>query len=258
MGSTKSPIVTAVSGAEVTSTRPQAIRLSEKLEDPGIGRANIAATAEAPNGTPGWAEKHQDKTVAQQHILFFDTDGDGIIWPLDTYRGFRELGFNIPFSLITIIINIAFSFPTRIAHTWVPDPFFRIYIDSIHRSKHGSDTGVIDREGRFVPQAFEDMFATMDKDGDGCLSLRDFWDLIGRNKVVADVFGWTAQFFEWGTVWLLFQRDGLVSKEDIRRTYDGSIFYEIRERRKTGQGWDKGYGLRDLFRDLFGAKKKGL
>jgi hypothetical protein len=55
--------------------------------------------------------------------------------------------------------------------------------------QHGSDTGVIDREGRFVPQAFEDMFAVVDKDGDGCLSLSDFWALIGRNKDVADFFG---------------------------------------------------------------------
>jgi hypothetical protein len=73
--------------------------------------------------------------VIQQHVLFFDTDGDGIIWPLDTYRGFRELGFNIPFSLMTIIINLAFSFPTRIAHTWLPDPFFRIYVDSMYKAK---------------------------------------------------------------------------------------------------------------------------
>jgi hypothetical protein len=31
---------------------------------------------------------------------------------------------------------------------------------------------------------------------------------------------WTAQVFEWGTVWLLLQKDGLVSKEDMRRVYD--------------------------------------
>jgi hypothetical protein len=48
---------------------------------------------------------------------------------------------------------------------------------------------VIDREGRFVPQAFEDIFAAIDKDGDGYLSLGDFWALIGRNKMVADFFG---------------------------------------------------------------------
>jgi hypothetical protein len=40
-----------------------------------------------------------------------------------------------------------------------------------------------------VPQAFEDMFAAIDKDGDGYLSLGDLWALIGRNKMVADFFG---------------------------------------------------------------------
>lgn len=60
MGGAESPIVTAV-GAQITFTRPQAAWLSKKLEDPAIGRANIAATAEAPNGTVGWAEKHRDK-----------------------------------------------------------------------------------------------------------------------------------------------------------------------------------------------------
>jgi len=33
------------------------------------------------------------------------------------------------------------------------------------------------------------MFAAIDTDGDGCLSLGDLWALIGRNKVVADFFG---------------------------------------------------------------------
>jgi hypothetical protein len=75
MSAAKSPIVTAVPNAEITSARPQATRLSEKLEDPGIGRANIAATAEAPNGTPGWAEKHRDKVgLETPHTLFSRTD----------------------------------------------------------------------------------------------------------------------------------------------------------------------------------------
>jgi hypothetical protein len=70
MGTQKSPIVTAVPNAEGTSRRPQATRLSEKIKDPGIGRANIAATAEVPDGTAGWTEEHEDK-VGFESVWWF-------------------------------------------------------------------------------------------------------------------------------------------------------------------------------------------
>lgn len=68
--------------------------------------------------------------------MFWDRDNDGVIWPWDTYVGFRELGFNILFSLFAIfIINLNLSYPTRLAHSYLPDPFFRVYVDSIHKAK---------------------------------------------------------------------------------------------------------------------------
>jgi hypothetical protein len=76
------------------------------------------------------------KTPLQQHILFWDRDGDGMIFPWDTYNGFRELGFNIIFSILaTLIINGNFSYPTRLAYSWFPDPYFRVYLTSIHKAK---------------------------------------------------------------------------------------------------------------------------
>jgi len=76
------------------------------------------------------------QSVLQQHIIFWDRNGDGVITPIDTYIGFRELGFNIFFSLIAVVvINLNFSLPTRLAHSWIPDPLFRVYVDSIHKSK---------------------------------------------------------------------------------------------------------------------------
>jgi len=42
---------------------------------------------------------------------------------------------------------------------------------------------------------------------------------------------------------LLLQKDGRVHKEDLRKLYDGSIFFEIRAMRKDGRGWDKGWGI---------------
>lgn len=74
--------------------------------------------------------------MLQQHVLFWDRDNDGVIWPWNTYSGFRELGFNIFFSLLAVaIINLNFSYPTRLAHSYLPDPFFRVYVSSIHKAK---------------------------------------------------------------------------------------------------------------------------
>lgn len=58
-----------------------------------------------------------------------------------------------------------------------------------------------------------------------------------------DPFGWVAGFLEWVTTFLLVQQDGMVDKEDVRRVLDGSLFFEVRQARKTGDGWNKGWGL---------------
>lgn len=78
----------------------------------------------------------RDYSVLQQHVAFWDRDGDGDIYPWDTYTGFRELGFNIIFSLMAMaIIHLGFSYPTRLGYSWVPDPWFRVYVGTIHKAK---------------------------------------------------------------------------------------------------------------------------
>lgn len=74
--------------------------------------------------------------MLQQHVLFWDRDSDGIIWPSDTFAGFRDLGFNLLFSMLAVgIVHSGFSYPTRLGHSWIPDPFFRLYMDGIHKAK---------------------------------------------------------------------------------------------------------------------------
>lgn len=76
------------------------------LVQPGTARANIAASVEAPNGTEkdGYAGRYKNQTVLQQHCAFFDTDGDMVIWPRDTYRGFSLLGYNVFLCILSMVI----------------------------------------------------------------------------------------------------------------------------------------------------------
>ena len=81
---------------------------------------------------------------------------------------------------------------------------------------------------------------------------------------------WGAAVFEFGTTWLLIQKDGKIYKEDLRGVYDvsyphccfqsargftwgelwlirstlqGSLFWKIAADRKQGKGWHQGYGF---------------
>ena len=155
--------------------------------------------------------------------MFWDRDDDGQIWPQDTFMGFYELGFNLFFcALATLIINLNFSYPTRLAYSYFPDPFFRVYVPSIHKAKHGSDSGTYDKEGRFIPQAFEDLFSKFDRGNKAALSAGELWNIMSANRVAVDPFGWFASVFEFGVTFLLVQKDGKVDKEDLRRIYDVS------------------------------------
>ena len=133
--------------------------------------------------------------VVQQHVEYFGTDRDGVIWPQDTYNGCRGYGWSIPLSfLATLIINLNLSYPT--VPGYLPDPYFRIYVDRIYKDKHGSDSMTYDCEGRFRPQNFEDLFAKYDKGDKGGLDKSDFWRAWKGQRLVFDFFGWTATFLE--------------------------------------------------------------
>lgn len=63
------------------NAHPYPAGLEKKVHLPHLPRANLAVSVESPNGTAGWSKIHSDKSVLHQHCLFFDQDGDGIIWP---------------------------------------------------------------------------------------------------------------------------------------------------------------------------------
>ena len=55
------------------------------------------------------------------------------------------------------------------------------------------------------------------------------------NRNVLDVVGWAFQVFLWSYLWLLAaDRNGVLHKEDVRKQYDGTLYYEIEKKRRAG------------------------
>ncbi|KAL9067461.1 MAG: hypothetical protein Q9161_006893 [Pseudevernia consocians] len=189
-------------------------------------------------------------TPLQRDVAFWDSNGDGIITAREVYTGFRSLGF-FPFSLAGLLINLFFSYPTRLGHSYIPDPWFRIYIDSIHKAKHGSDTGIYDSDGNVREPLFYEIFDKLDSSAKGSLGVGDLLTLLKKDRVAADPAGWSFAIMEWGTTWLLMQKGGRMWKKDLRQCYDGSLFYRIRDARMNAEGWQQGYGWREFVTRLW-------
>lgn len=242
-----------VGNSESTSThQPQPQPRRRQVEPKAESLVNGTGPADGSGHEPGSSSATDQLTPLQKHIVFWDRDNDGVIWPLDVYRGFRDLGFCIPYSLGALLIPIFFSYPVGLAYSYLPDPFMRIRVDVIHRAKHGSDTGVYNIDGQFDEQRFENLFERFDSEHVGGLSSNDIWNLWRRNRVAADPAGWSFAFMEWWTTWLLLSRDGRVWKEDLKSCYDGTFFWRVLEERKNGpkkatKGWPQMYGLFDFY-----------
>ncbi|KAG8629184.1 hypothetical protein KVT40_003049 [Elsinoe batatas] len=209
----------------VTQDRPPWVPPPDsKLIDAGTARANYAPTNESPFGSEAWSRTHSHLTVVSQHAAYFDQDNDGVIWPLDTYRDCRNFGWSIPLSIFAMfIININLSYPT--VPGWLPDPAFRIWLDRMHKDKHGSDSLSFDNEGRFRPQMLEDFFAKYDQGDKGGLDAGDLWKAHKGQRMVFDFWGWSASALEWlGMYLFIWPEDGIMRKEDVRGFFDRSAF----------------------------------
>ncbi|PON70315.1 Caleosin-related [Parasponia andersonii] len=173
--------------------------------------------------------------VLQKHAAFFDLNHDGLIYPWETFQGFRKIGSGIALSTIaTLFINITLSGKTRPGKC--PNLLFPIEIKNIQRGKHGSDSGAYDSEGRFVPSKFEEIFAKHAHTHPDALTGKEVRQLLRANRTGNFLNGWVGATAEWFVLFILAKdKNGLLTKDTVRAVYDGSLFERLEKEHSSSK-----------------------
>ncbi|ESW25257.1 hypothetical protein PHAVU_003G020500 [Phaseolus vulgaris] len=168
-----------------------------------------------------------DQNVLQKHVEFFDRNHDGIIYPWETFQGFRAIGCGYLISSVAaLFINASLSRKTRPGK--FPSLLFPIEVKNIQKAKHGSDSSVYDSEGRFVPSKFEEIFKKHARTHPDALTSDELMEMLKANREPKDYGGWLGSFSEWKFLYILCKdSDGLLHRDTIRGVYDGSLFEKL-------------------------------
>ncbi|CAK9150323.1 unnamed protein product [Ilex paraguariensis] len=183
-----------------------------------------------------YEEVDTEQNVLQKHVMFFDRNNDGIVYPSETFKGFRAIGCGIPLSTFAaLFINVGLSGKTRPGK--FPSLLFPIEVKNIQKAKHGSDSGVYDTEGRFVPSKFEEIFSKHAHNNSDALTSDELMGMLKANRVPKDFGGWLAAYTEWKILYVLCKdKNGLLQKDTIRAVYDGSLFEKmVKEKASSGK-----------------------
>ncbi|XP_010917509.2 probable peroxygenase 5 [Elaeis guineensis] len=174
-----------------------------------------------------------DMTALQKHVSFFDRDKDGVIYPIETFQGFRAIGCSIPLSTVSAPLIHAFLSP-KTNNGSIPAIKLPIIVANIAKGKHGSDSGAYDTDGKFVPEKFEEIFQKHAHAHPDALTSDELKEMLKANQQPGDLPGSFASRTEWEILFSLVKdKDGLLQKETLRSVFDGSLFYKLEAENKS-------------------------
>ncbi|XP_047057220.1 probable peroxygenase 5 [Lolium rigidum] len=184
---------------------------------------------------------NHELTPLQKHVAFFDRNKDGVIYPAETYQGFRAIGCGVALSAFSAVFINGLLGPKTVPENMKAPAFkFPIYVKHIHKGKHGSDSGVYDAQGRFVPEKFEEIFKKHAHTRPDALTGKELNELLQANREPNDMKGRVGGFTEWKVLYSLCKdKEGFLHKETVRAVYDGSLFERLEKERKEAKEFAK-------------------
>lgn len=222
------PAALPVDRSEIAEVSATSLSVWQKVGLAGLGLVSLAGALAVigPTGGPvARATPSGPRTALQKHVDYFDRDGNGKIRLRETYDGLRALGLGRGrAAFAATAINAGLGSTT--GSPW--HSFLTIDATNIHMGKHGSDTGIYDAQGEFVPEAYERMFTEYDKDGDQALDTAEMEGMLAGNRTES---GATASRLEFEMLMDLAGEDRgaerVVTHDRLQALYDGSLFYDL-------------------------------
>jgi peroxygenase len=183
------------------------------------------------------ARSRPGDTSLQRHASFFDDNGDRAVGVAECMRGLEALG--LPFG-VAALAALAIVAPLGV-QTRGSLLALSIDIENIQKGKHDSDTGILDKRGRFNPRRFEKVFgacSTVDRNGDKAFTATELTKMIMANRET--LLGSVVSMVEWQVLLALAADTKAIERAKpvpamsvarIQSFYDGTLFYKIAKER---------------------------
>ena len=179
------------------------------------------------------ARSRPGDTGLQRHVSFFDDNGDRAVDVAECTRGLKALGLPVGVAEAAALVIVApLSFMTRGSLLAMS-----IDVENIQKGKHDSDTGILDKRGRFNARRFEKVFgahSAVDRNGDKAFTATEITRMVNANRET--LLGALVSLAEWQLLLLLAADTEVVEGDKpvpalsvarIKSFFDGTLFYTL-------------------------------